>query len=261
MNARQREIVEGLRRRYAELGDHPELATERPRTWRSLGEALSEDALALIVEPKRATARRGTINPSLDVSTVVRECEVGGAKAISVVTEPHLSGGSIDDLVAARAASELPLLARDFVVDVRQVAELHAAGADALFIPVTVFEDVEDLREGQRLADIVRATAELGMESVLSVRSEEELELALDADPDVLNIDNRDDDGHIDVERTFELLAAVPAGKPVISESVARGEEVARLHRAGVDALLLDEGHLETGLSNALAVFHDLTLD
>jgi indole-3-glycerol phosphate synthase len=261
MNARQREIVEELRRRYAELAGEPRPEGDAPAGWRSLGEALSEDALALVVEPKRATARRGTINPALDVAAVVRECQAGGAAAISVVTEPQLSGGSLADLVAARGACELPLLARDFVVDVRQVHELRSAGADALFIPVMVFDDVDDLRPGQRLDDIVDSAMALGMEVVLSVCNEDELELALAADPDVLNIDNRADDGRIDVERTFELLAAVPAGKAVISESVARGEEVARLHRAGVDGLLLDEGHLDTGLTNALAVFHDLTLD
>jgi indole-3-glycerol phosphate synthase len=99
------------------------------------------------------------------------------------------------------------------------------------------------------------------MEIVLSVCTGDELDLALAYDADALNIDNRDDDGHVDVDRTFELLAAVPVGWPVISESVASASEVARLHRAGVDALLLDEGHLDSGLTNALAVFADLTLD
>jgi indole-3-glycerol phosphate synthase len=99
------------------------------------------------------------------------------------------------------------------------------------------------------------------MEVVLSVQNDEELAFALETDVDVLNIDNRGEDGRVDVERTFELLADVPAGWPVISESIAAIDQVPKLHRAGVDALLLDEGHLETGLAHALAVYADLTLD
>ena len=261
MNGRQREIIEALRRKHSEDVFEPPPPPPTDGGWRSLLEALSADDLALVVEPKRATARRGTINPDLDLEALVRECEQAGAAAISIVTEPELSGGAVADLVAARRACQLPLLARDFVVDVRQVYELRAAGADALFVPVFPFVDSDDLPSGQQLGDIAEAALRLNMELVLSVRTEEELECALEADPDALNIDNRDDDGRIDVERTFDLLAAVPVGKPVISESVADGREVARLHRAGVDGLLLDEGHLDTGLANALAVFADLSLD
>ncbi|MCW2924856.1 MAG: Indole-3-glycerol-phosphate synthase, partial [Thermoleophilia bacterium] len=110
-------------------------------------------------------------------------------------------------------------------------------------------------------AAIVRAAPGVGMEVVLSVCTEEELAFALETDVDVLNIDNRDDDGHVDVARTFELLADVRAGWQVMSESIAASDEVAKLHRAGVDALLLDEGHLDTGLTRALAIYTDLTLD
>jgi indole-3-glycerol phosphate synthase len=237
---------------------------------RSLAELLSADRLALIVEPKRATIARGTINPTLDAEAVARECEAAGASAISVVTEPRLSGGSFDDLRAARRGSELPLIARDFIVDARQALALRAAGADALLVPAFVHHDHEPdpdeidherLDRTDTLDAIVRAARGVGMEVVLSVRNDDELAFALETDVDVLNIDNRGEDGGVDVERTFELLADVPVGWPVISESIAAVDQVAKLHRAGVDALLLDEGHLETGLANALAVYADLTLD
>ncbi|MCW2928972.1 MAG: Indole-3-glycerol-phosphate synthase [Thermoleophilia bacterium] len=237
---------------------------------RSLSEVLSADELALVVEPKRATRQRGTINPELDVAAVARECEAAGASAISVVTEPHLSGGSLEDLRAARANSNVPVIARDFVVDVRQVYALRAAGADALMLPAHVHEDSEPDADDRRdddpdrtdtLAAIVKAAHRLGMEVVLSVTTDEELAFAIETDVDVLNIDNRDERGEVDVERTFELLADVPAGWPVISESIAQLDQVAKLHRAGVDALLLDEGHLDTGLTSALAVYADVSLD
>ena len=237
---------------------------------RSLTEVLSADQLALIVEPKRATAHRGTINPTLDVAAVAAECEAAGASAISVVTEPRLSGGSIEDLRAARSGSTVPLIARDFIVDVRQVYALRAAGADALLLPASAHVDHRpseqlhgDANEqpSDSLAAIVGAAHALGMEVVLSVQTDDELEFAIETDVDVFNIDNRDGDGHVDVERTFELLADVPVGWPVISESIEAIDQVAKLHRAGVDALLLDEGHLDTGLTNALAVYADVSLD
>ena len=235
---------------------------------RSLSEVLSADELALVVEPKRATRQRGTINPELDVAAVARECEAAGASAISVVTEPHLSGGSLDDLRAARANSNVPVIARDFVVDVRQVYALREAGADALMVPAHVHLDGgpdDDGRDDHERTDtfsaIVRTAHALGMEVVLSVTTDAELGFAIETDVDVLNIDNRDDRGEVDVERTFELLADVPAGWPVISESIAQLDQVAKLHRAGVDGLLLDEGHLDTGLTSALAVYADVSLD
>ena len=237
---------------------------------RSLTELLSEDVLGLIVEPKRATVTRGTINPALDVGAVAAECEQAGACAISVVTEPQLSGGSADDVRSARAGSDLLVIARDFIVDVRQVYVLRAAGADALLTPAGIYRGREpdadellgaDAPPTDSLAAITQVAHELGMEVVLSVRSEDDLEFALEADVDAINIDNRNSSGHVDAERTFELLADVPVGWPVISESVEALDQVPRLHRAGVDALLLDEGHLDTGLSSALAVYADHALE
>lgn len=257
-----RDDVAGLESLRAAAADAPPA--------RSLTEVLSEDVLGFIVEPKRATAHRGTINPTLDVGAVAGECEQAGASAISVVTEPRLSGGAHDDVRAARAGCGLPIIARDYVVDVRQVCALRAAGADALLTPAVVYLGREpeadelarlDAPPTDSLVAIVRVAHELGMEVVLSVQTDEELAFALETDVDAINIDNRDASGSVDVERTFDLLADVPVGWPVISESIEAVDQVARLHRAGVDALLLDEGHLDTGLSSALAVYADLSLD
>ena len=260
--SRVRDVAHELRELWLERSpeDTTVIDCEAPlsRVVHSLAEALSEDALALIVEPKRLTHVRGDIHPDLDIADVAEECERAGAAAISVVTEPKLSGGSFADLMEARQACALPLLARDIIVDVRQVREARLAGADAVFLPIEVFVDEEDLAPGQNLHEIIAEAHACGMDVVLSVRNDEELELGLAADCDVLNIDNRDARGRIDVERTLEMLAEVPVGHPVISESVARIEEVAQLHRAGVDALLLDEGHLDTGLSHALRVYAEL---
>ena len=147
-------------------------------------------------------------------------------------------------------------------LDPVEVARGYARAGAALVHVV----DLDAARAGGRknaalIAEIVRAAHGAGMEVVLSVRTDDELEFALDTDVDVLNIDNRDEGGSVDVERTFELLADVPVGWPVISESIDAIDKVSRLHRAGVDALLLDEGHIDTGLTSALAVYATLALE
>lgn len=270
------DAIDTIRKHYDEAArlDGGDLSTLLERTAGagpvySLTETLSEDRLGLIVEPKRATPERGVIHPELDIAAIVRECEAAGACAVSIVTDAILSGGDPVDLAAARAACNLPLIARDLVVDVRQVYELRALGADALLIPAAAHlgrEIVDDeahlhVDRTDTLTAIVGTAHMLGMDVALSVRSDEELELVLRSDADVINIDNRTEDGSIDGERTLDLLADVPVGWPVISESIASSAHVAKLHRAGVDALLLDDGHTEAGLTNALAVFADLTLD
>lgn len=272
--SRTTDAIAQTRRRYAEqavadggdLARLQALAAAAPPP-RSLMEQLSSDALALVVEPKRATPSRGTIHAELDVAAVARECEAAGASAMSIVTDAILSDGSRDDVRRARSGCSLPIIARDFVIDTRQVLELRAAGADALLVPMFAHggSDDDGVDEDQldtgSLTRILQVARSVGMEVVLSVCSDDELDAALEFEADALNVDNRADDGSVDVERTFELLAQVPVGWPVVSESVAAADEVARLHRAGVDALLLDEGHLDIGLTAALEVFSDLTLD
>lgn len=264
------DAIEHTRKHYADAAqrDGGDLTPLRERAAstagvRSLTEMLSEDRLGLIVEPKPASEAAD------DIADLVRECEAAGACAISIVTDGVLSSGDPAILRHARAACSLPLIARDFVVDARQVYELRACGADALLIPAFahVGRTIPDgemhlhVDRTDTLTAIVSAAHEVGMEVVMSVRTEEELELAVRSDADALNVDNRLEDGTIDSERTFDLLADVPVGWPVISESIASAAQVAKLHRAGVDALLLDEGHAEAGLTSALAVFADLTLD
>lgn len=226
---------------------------------RSITEVLSADELSFVVEPRRSGEAR------VDVAAVAAECEAAGASAISIHCDDE------PDLVLlgrARAASSMPIIARSFVVDARQACLLREAGADALLTPAAMYREREDGSEEEpgrepetdTLAAIVRTAHRLGAEVVLAVHSEEDLDFALETEVDVLNIDNRRPDGGVDVERTFDLLARVPVGWPVISESIAALEQVPALHRAGVDALLLDEGHLDTGLANALAAYADSAL-
>lgn len=227
---------------------------------RSFTEVLSADELAFVVEPRRSG------DAPVDVAAVAAECEAAGASAISIHCDDEADHALLE---RARAASSMPIIARSYVVDARQACALREAGADAILTPASMYREREDRSDDEpghepdtdTLAAIVRTVHELGAEVVLAVHSEEDLDFALETEVDVLNIDNRRPDGGVDVERTFDLLARVPVGWPVISESIAALEQVPALHRAGVDALLLDEGHLDTGLTNALAVYADRALD
>ncbi len=204
------------------------------KTARSLTEVLSADELAFIVEPRCAPA---------DIARIAAECEQAGAIAISLSVD---AGFGVADIRAVRDACALPIIARGGVDDVSRVAALRDAGADALLLP----DDDAD-------SAVLDAAHDCGMEVVVTVHDEAQIERVVDGSADVLHVDNRDAGGSVDVDRTLDLLAAIPAGWPVLSESIAALEHVARLQRAGVDALLLDEGHLDTGLASALAAYAD----
>jgi indole-3-glycerol phosphate synthase len=168
---------------------------------------------------------------------VVCAYERGGASALSVLTEgPHF-GGSLEDLQAALEVVGLPLLRKDFIVDPYQVYESAAFGADAILLIVAAVEPEE-------LARLHREAVDLDLDVLVEVHNEDELETALEVlDPQVIGINNRDlTDFSVDVERTYELLADVPAGKTVVSESgFHTREQLDELERVGVDAVLIGE--------------------
>jgi indole-3-glycerol phosphate synthase len=154
-----------------------------------------------------------------------------------VLTEERHFGGSLEDLRAARAASTLPILRKDFIVDPYQVVESAVAGADAILLIVAALE-------GRDLAALHAQAAGLDLDVLVEVHDEEELERALEAvDPDLIGINNRNlHDFSVDVERTYDLLVDVPAGKTVVSESGFHSrEQLLELERVGVDAVLVGE--------------------
>lgn len=203
---------------------------------RPFQEALSHPGTSLIAEHKRRSPSAGAIREGATVAEIVCAYERAGAAALSILTEgPHF-GGSLDDLRAARAATRLPILRKDFVVDSYQLFESAAVGADAILLIVAALEP----RELHRLHTEARA---LDLDVLVEVHDAEELETALELDADLIGINNRDlTDFSVDVQRTFELLADVPAGKTVVSESgIATRDQLDELERVGVDAVLVGE--------------------
>ncbi len=206
---------------------------------RPFSEALVRPGVSVIAEHKRRSPSAGEIRAGSTVAEIVGAYDRGGAAAISVLTEQTHFGGSLDDLAQARAATELPLLAKNFHIDEYQLYESAAAGADAVLVVVAAVND-DELR---RLYDEALA---LDLDALVEVHDERELERALAVDVDVLGINNRNlATFEVDVETTFELLADVPAGKTVVSESgISQREQIVRLEEAGVDAVLVGEAFM-----------------
>ncbi len=204
---------------------------------RPFSEALTRPGISVIAEHKRRSPSAGEISAGATVTEVVQAYERGGAAALSVLTEgPHF-GGSLDDLAEALQAVRLPVLRKDFIVDPYQLVESAVAGADAILLIVAALEP-------RQLAELHEEARQLDLDVVVEVHSEEELSVALEVlDADVIGINNRDlSDFTVDVERTYELLADVPAGKTVVSESgFTSYEQLEELERVGVDAVLVGE--------------------
>jgi indole-3-glycerol phosphate synthase len=200
---------------------------------RPFSEALTMPGVSVIAEHKRRSPSAGTIREGATVADVVGAYERGGAAALSILTEHRHFGGSLDDLREARAASSLPILRKDFIVDAYQVFESAAAGADAILLIVAALDADE-------LAELFAEAGGLDLDVLVEVHSEAELEVL---DADVIGINNRDlSDFSVDIERTFELLADIPAGKTVVSESGFHvREQLDELERVGVDGVLVGE--------------------
>src|SRR3954451_14492940 len=172
----------------------------------------------------------------------------GGAAPISVLCEPHWFGGSIDDLRRLRAAVSIPVLAKEFVVDARQLPLLRAAGADSVLLLAV-------LHRADALADLVRRAFDLGLEPLVEAHDEAELEAGLSTDARLIGINNRDlRTLDVDTERADRLRALVPDDRVVIAESGVRDTSTIRLWRAlGFDAALVGEALMRSDAPHAEA--------
>ena len=203
---------------------------------RPFAETLSRPGISVIAEHKRRSPSAGILRDGAPVEEVVEASERGGAAALSVLTEYDHFQGSLEDLRAARSAVALPVLRKDFIVDPYQVYESAAAGADAILLIVAALHPHD-------LGVLLREARALDLDVLVEIHDEEELDVALEQEADVLGINNRDlADFSVDLQRTFDLLVDVPAGKTVVSESgISTREQLEELERVGVDAVLVGE--------------------
>src|ERR1700738_4286354 len=193
---------------------------------RDLRQALRRRGVALIAECKERSPSGGLLQRPYDPVRLAQRYATNGAAAISVLTEPEFFGGTLDHLQAVRAAVDVPVLCKDFIIDPIQLLAARAVGADAVLLIVGVLDDGA-LRDLQALA------TRLSMQAVVEVHSEEEVDRALRAEASIIGINNRDlTTMKTDRETTIRLRPLIPAGRVVISESgIAGRAEVAEPRR------------------------------
>lgn len=231
--ATKRGEVAELARRRSELSDRVrDLPPARP-----FASALRRDSeVAVLAEIKRRSPSAGPIRPGAVPADVARGYLQGGAAALSVLTDREYFGGSLEVLEEVRAAVDLPLLRKDFVIDPLQVWEARVAGADALLLIVRALEPalLEDL---QALAE------ETGLDTLVEVHDQAELDLALRIGARVVGVNNRDlATFTTDLSLSERLAAGVSREVTLVAESGIRDAgDVRRLGESGVDAVLVGE--------------------
>jgi indole-3-glycerol phosphate synthase len=228
---------EGVERRRSEVSLEDlqgRLAARGPD--RPFSEALVRPGVSVIAEFKRRSPSSGEIRPGAEVAEIAAAYERGGAAALSVLTEEGSFGGSLADVRAAREATGLPILRKDFTVDPYQLYEAAVSGADAVLLIVAALSPTQ-------LATLYGEARALDLDCLVEAHDEADLERALELDCDVIGINNRDlRDLSVDLETTHELLADVPTGKTVVAESGYQSRsQIEELERIGVDAVLVGE--------------------
>lgn len=196
----------------------------------------SQTGLAVIAEIKRRSPSKGALNPDLDPVLLATLYEEAGASCMSVLTDEDFFGGSVDDLQRARAATQLPVLRKDFTVSLHDVCDARLMGADCVLLIVAALSAVE-LREMHALA------IEIGLDVLVETHDEREIEQALDAGANMIGVNQRDlKTFAVDHERAVRVASHIPDGVLKVAESgVRNGDDASSLRSAGYDAILVGE--------------------
>jgi indole-3-glycerol phosphate synthase len=203
---------------------------------RGLARALRSPELSVIAEIKRRSPSKGDLAPGLDPGELATTYEAAGAAALSVVTDEAFFGGSMSDLGAARSAVRIPVLRKDFTVSTADVLDARIHGADAVLLIVAA------LSEGE-LAELHSIATDVGLDVLVEVHDEAELDRALGAGAEIVGVNQRDlHTFDVDTERAERVMASIPPEVVAVAESGVRdGVDAARLAAAGFDAILVGE--------------------
>jgi indole-3-glycerol phosphate synthase len=194
------------------------------------------DRMAVISEIKRRSPSKGDLNAGLDPAEMARAYESGGATCLSVLTDVEFFGGSVADLRAARAACSLPVIRKDFTVSPYDVVDARLMGADCVLLIAAALEPC-------KLGDYHALATELGLDVLVEIHDEHELESALAADATLIGVNQRDlVTFQVDHERAVRMAGVIPDGVVKVAESGVRGADDARsLRAAGYHAVLVGE--------------------
>jgi indole-3-glycerol phosphate synthase len=206
---------------------------ERPR---GLARALGGPAMSVIAEVKRASPSKGPLAPDLDPAALGRAYEAGGASALSVLTDRAFFAGDPADLAAARAATALPVLRKDFTVCPADVADARLMGADAVLLIAAALAPAE-------LAELLALATELDLDALVEVHDETEAETAAGVGATLVGVNQRDlVTFEVDAARAERVAKVLPDGVTRVAESGIRdGDDVARLADVGYHAVLVGE--------------------
>ncbi|AVR44012.1 indole-3-glycerol phosphate synthase TrpC [Christiangramia fulva] len=211
------------------------------RNVKSLAESLKNSASGIIAEHKRRSPSKAVINQSLNVQDVVRGYENAGAAGISVLTDGKYFGGSLDDLLLARASVKIPILRKEFMIDEYQILEAKAHGADAILLIAAVLSKEE-------LQKLANSAKDLGLDILLEVHNEEELEKSAGIPADMIGVNNRNlKTFEVSTENSKKLAKLIPDGIVKVSESgISNPEVISDLRDYGYEGFLIGENFMKT---------------
>lgn len=201
--------------------------------------AVAEGRSAVIAEAKKASPSKGLLRDPFDPAAIAKSYQAGGASCMSVLTDVDFFQGSEQYLKEARAACDLPVIRKDFIVDPYQVYEARAMGADCILLIVSCLAD-------EQMARLNALALRLGMDVLVEVHGADELERALELDNRLVGINNRNlHTFEVSLENTFELLDSIPQDRLVVTESgIHSPEDVAAMRERGVNSFLVGEAFM-----------------
>jgi indole-3-glycerol phosphate synthase len=232
-------ILQAADIRAANAADHIEdikLQAATAPAVRSFVDAINRPGLRIIAEIKRRSPSVGDIDIGLDPVALALAYEAGGADAISVLTEPHHFGGSLDDLEAVRHAVAVPVLRKDFTRNAAQIWEARASGADAILLIVATLGT-------NRLVDLIHAAADVGVDAIVEAHTADEVETAVASGAAIIGVNNRDLNTFVTDLTVAEGAAShIPPRCVAIAESgVSTVDGAKRMALAGYGAVLVGE--------------------
>jgi indole-3-glycerol phosphate synthase len=236
------EVARRKRRRSLAGFDALAAAQTAPRGFEAALRRAASTGYGLIAEIKKASPSKGLIRSDFDPPAHARAYAAGGATCLSVLTDGPYFQGHEDYLVAARAACTLPVIRKDFMVDPWQCAEARAIGADAILIIVAALSDAQ-------MQEIERAALERGMDVLVEVHNEAEMERAATLRSRLIGVNNRDLKRFVtDLGNTERLAPLAPAGALLVGESgINAHADLVRLEQAGVRCFLVGESLMRQG--------------
>ncbi|RZL50506.1 MAG: indole-3-glycerol phosphate synthase TrpC [Pedobacter sp.] len=222
----------------AELEANPNFA-RKPLVFKDF--LLDEKRTGIISEFKRRSPSKGLINGTADVAEVTQAYNFAGASALSVLTDTDFFGGKAEDLFQARAANQIPILRKDFMIDEYQILEAKAWGADIILL-------IASILTLQQIVDFGKLAQSLGLNVLLEVHSLEELEKSICPHLDAIGVNNRNlGDFTVNIQTSFDLVTQIPNEFLKISESAIDNPQVIKeLKAVGYNGFLIGENFMKT---------------